>query len=377
MTAVPRPDAFVPPAAPAAPRSGAFPFGAAAAPASDDQAAVLRGMVAPVQVGAIEHASESGAAAGAPSMPLVAVASGKGGVGKTTLSVNLCVALAQAGARPVLLDADVGLANADILCGLDPRHRLLRGPGGAAPSLADVATPAPGGFLLVPGVSAMQSPASRAADAQGPRAWEMIGALPQLSALADVAVIDTPAGIGPDVLAAVAAADVAIVVATPDPASIADAYAVLKIASALPGGPASTVLVVNRAASLEEGRRVHARLDAASRRFLGRALWLLGIVREDRWAGKAARGRTPLACLRPKADASRDIAEISEKLGRLCRTHRVVPRRFEGDLGVIGASRAAATGVTARHLGQISSPVAAQLGSRPHRYTPRGGVSTA
>lgn len=173
------------------------------------------------------------AAAATRTARVLTIASGKGGVGKTNLAVNLSIALARAGQRVALVDADMGVANADVLCGLNPRARLDQaivawsgtGPGSEARrTLNDLAVDAPGGFRLVPGAVAHV----RSTDADPALRQRFLDGLFDLDTTADLIVLDAPAGVGPTVLACVEAADRTMVVATPEPTSIADAYALIK-----------------------------------------------------------------------------------------------------------------------------------------------------
>ncbi len=262
---------------------------------------------------------------------VLAVASGKGGVGKTNLAVNLCVALARQGRRAMLVDADMGVANADVLCGLSPLARLdaalapaLRG----APrrTLADLAVDAPGGFRLVPGmVAGVRNP-----DADPALRQRLIDGLADLDAASDVLVLDAPAGVGPTVLACLHVADRALVVATPEPTSIADAYALIKsfhLASgdgpgraggdARAGGEAARAdlrvqLVVNQAADEREALRVHERIAAVARRFLKQRVPLAGWIPADAHVPQAVRAREPLLVRYPRSAAARAAAHLAD-----------------------------------------------------------------
>ncbi|MBY0309306.1 MAG: AAA family ATPase, partial [Phycisphaerales bacterium] len=163
---------------------------------------------------------------------VVAVSSGKGGVGKTNLAVNLAIALQRRGVRTTLLDLDLGLANADLLCGLNPPSRLDRA------ALRDITLEAltvlaPGGFRLVPGSVGLGRPGARAAVGLGAPSeadTSALARLHELDACSDVVILDTGAGMGQLVRSCLAVAELVLLVATPEPTSIADAYALLKVA---------------------------------------------------------------------------------------------------------------------------------------------------
>ena len=263
-----------------------------------------------------------------PTVPVIAIASGKGGVGKTSIAVNLAIALNQYGCRASLLDADLGLANADVLCGIVPTSRLdlvvedqdapaksINDPLFDDPpptrAMSDIAVRAPGGFLLVPG-SVGVAQMTRLSDEQ--RA-SLIAGLATLESRSDLILIDTSAGLTPDVLSFVSAADATIIVATPEPTSIADAYALMKVAvtQARDAGrePPRLLLVVNQARNRAEARRVHARLSMVCDRFLATTLPLLGMVRADEEARAAVRARRPYTIASRGAACSKDVRALA------------------------------------------------------------------
>jgi flagellar biosynthesis protein FlhG len=239
---------------------------------------------------------------------VIAVASGKGGVGKTWFAITLSHALAQAGRRVLLLDADLGLANADVQLGLAPRQDLGAVLSGRVSAEAAVA-PHPAGFDLLPGRSG-----SVALATLGGAALEALLALPRrLAAGRDAVVLDLGAGIGAAQRRLLAAADIPLVLTTEEPTSLTDAYAVLKLLRQdAPGGVAR--LVVNLAAGPAAANRTHATLDAATSRFLGWALPLAGSVRRDSKVPDAIRHQTPLLTRHPASPAGADVTAIARAL---------------------------------------------------------------
>ncbi|MCC6660883.1 MAG: MinD/ParA family protein [Phycisphaerales bacterium] len=260
---------------------------------------------------------------------VIAVSSGKGGVGKTNTCVNLSIALARLGRRVSLLDADLGMANADVLCGLMPARRLdaLLRESRRPITLAELAVDAPGGFRLVPGAVGVE----RMADLGPADRARLLAALGELERDSDLVVVDTGAGISRGVTCFLRAADLSVVVATPDPTSITDAYALVKcvVGGAAPGdtAPGGTtpggaalqsggatphvVLVVNQADSEREARSVHARIAAVTQRFLSYRLPLLGWVAQDVRVIAAVRKRAPVMLESPRCQASRDLRDLA------------------------------------------------------------------
>ncbi|MFA6043466.1 MAG: P-loop NTPase [Phycisphaerales bacterium] len=248
-------------------------------------------------------------------VPVIAITSGKGGVGKTSISVNLSIALSKLGRRVSLLDADLGLANADLLCGMNPTNRLdaaidpSRTDGQATRLLSHIAVDAPGGFKLVPGSAGL----ARMANLSQLQRTALLAGLIDLEAFSDVVLVDTGAGLSDQVTSFVAAADLALVVVSPDPTSIADAYAMIKCVARLPNPPRFAI-AVNMADSEDEGFEVHGRMSATCRKFLGFNVPLFGVVRRDAAAQDAVRARVPMSIGTPRARASRDIERIAERV---------------------------------------------------------------
>ena len=278
-----------------------------------DQASRLRALVEAMARG-------RAAAAGAvrtQAVPILAIASGKGGVGKTNLAVNLAVALAQAGRRATLLDADLGMANADVLCGLTPGRRLddvLLDPRGRG--LSSCTVRAPGGFTLVPGAVGV----ARIADLDAGARLRLVDQLEGLGAESDLVLVDTGAGIGRDVLTFARAADWLVVVVTPEPTSMTDAYGLIKcVVGGRDGALAAprVALVVNEVRRPEEAESVSTRLSATCERFLGVRPSVLGWVRADARVARAVRQRVPHMLTWPRCPASRDIRRLSKAIESL------------------------------------------------------------
>jgi flagellar biosynthesis protein FlhG len=250
----------------------------------------------------------------------VAVTSGKGGVGKTSLAVNLALAFAQAGQQTCLLDGDLGLANVDVLLNLHPRHSLRDVVTGGK-SLDDIVLTGPAGLRVIPAASGVEALANLTAPAR--RA--LSARLQELGSLADVAVLDTGAGLSRLVLSLVTAADEALIVTTPEPTALTDAYAMIKVLTHRRAGlPLS--IVVNVADSAAQAREVHGHLDQITQRFLHRVVPLAGWIPRDECVERAVREQRPLALYFPYARATEAIHGIARTLW--CRQSAEAPGEF-------------------------------------------------
>lgn len=239
---------------------------------------------------------------------VIAVTSGKGGVGKSNISVNLAIKLAAAGKQVVLLDADLGLANADVLCSLDLpfniAHVIAR-----KKELREVMVQAPGGFRLIGGASGL----ARMADLTDNDRQRLINSLAELEQQVDVILIDTGAGISPNVLAFTRAADHVLVVTTPEPTAITDAYAVIKVLSR-DGDERRVSLLVNQVKSATEARMVHDRIAKVARQFLNATVYEAGYVFADEQVQASVRKRQPFVLASPKCPAAACMTQLAIRL---------------------------------------------------------------
>jgi flagellar biosynthesis protein FlhG len=237
---------------------------------------------------------------------LIAIGSGKGGVGKTWLAVTLAHVLARAGRRVVLLDADLGLANVDIQLGLTPRYDLGDVLAGKA-SLAEALTePAGTGFRVLAGRSGHGGLA-------GLPAARLESLIAPLLAEAELVLLDLGAGIDRAMRQLAARADILAVVTTEEPTSLTDSYAVLKLFQAdRPGGDAR--VIVNLASSEAAARRTFTTLAEVSQRFLGAAPAYAGAVRRDRAVPEAIRRQQPLLLHAAQTSAARDVSALAARL---------------------------------------------------------------
>ena len=240
---------------------------------------------------------------------VIAVTGGKGGVGKTNVSVNLSIALASLGRKVVLLDADFGLANVDVLLGLYPKHTLADVMDGKC-DLRDVLLAGPGGIKIVPASSGTQSmvemtPIQHAG---------LIQAFSELGDNIDVLIIDTAAGIGDSVTSFVQAAQEVVMVVCDEPTSITDAYALIKLLNRNHGMTRFRVLA-NMAHSPQEGRNLFNKLVKVTERFLDDVtLQYLGAVPYDEMVRKAVQKQRAVYDAFPRAKSSLAFKGMAQKI---------------------------------------------------------------
>lgn len=248
---------------------------------------------------------------------VTAVASGKGGVGKTNISVNLAVALAKAGRRTLLVDCDMGLANAGILMGLDTNWTLADVLARHC-ELGDIVQPGPGGVCLVPGHSGTGI-GSTLSDRDRDR---LIEALREEARGFDEIVIDTGSGIGSEGLSLVAAADTILIVLVPEPTSFMDAYAVAK---GLAVGHAASAfsIVTNMVESDEAGRELFEHFEAVIGRFLDVELTHLGSVPQDPYVKQAVMRKRCCLEAYPSSRAGRAFTRLARQMTE--RTEASIP----------------------------------------------------
>ena len=248
--------------------------------------------------------------AGAPAIAnALAVASGKGGVGKTWLSLTLAHTLARAGQRVLLFDGDLGLANVDIQLGLAPQ-RDLGGVLAGDHSLAQAVVPSQADGL---DVIAGQSGSGGLAGLPASELYQLCDGLAEVARRYDRVILDLGAGIEGAVMQLARQAPIQLVVATDEPTALTDAYAFIKVA--LQQDPESDVrIVVNQANNASEGRRTYALLKRACENFLKASPPLAGVIRQDPRVGDAIRHQTPLLVRHPNCDAAADVEQLAKSL---------------------------------------------------------------
>lgn len=243
---------------------------------------------------------------------IIAVASGKGGVGKTNISINMAIAYAKIGKKVVVLDADLGLANVNVVMGVIPKYNLyhvIR----KQKTMKDIIVDTPYGVKIVAGASGFSRIANLSEE-------ERRGFVSELTALAEaeIIIIDTSAGVSSNVLAFIEAADEAVIVTTPEPTAITDAYGIIKIISTeIDDLDMGLKLVINRVASVTEGKKVAQRVINITGQFLNIKVDYLGFVYDDPAVPGAVRKQQPFMVSDPRGRASQCMGHIVGRLEKV------------------------------------------------------------
>lgn len=241
---------------------------------------------------------------------VLAITSGKGGVGKTHISANLAYSLAKLGQRTLVFDADMGLANIDIILGLAPEynlHHVLEG----QKTLQEILVQGPADISILPGSSGIQE----LADLSRGQKLALLDELGGLDERFDFMIIDTAAGITGNVMYFNMAAKEIIVVVSPEPTSLTDAYALIKLLYQK-HAEKRIMLLVNMARNFQEAREVYLKVSRATEHFLDLTIEYLGHIVDDETVAEAVRQQKVHAELHPRARASQCIQNIARKLCR-------------------------------------------------------------
>ena len=253
-----------------------------------------------------------------PDLPLkmsrvITVTSGKGGVGKTSVSVNLAISLSRLGKKVVILDADFGLANIEIMLGIRPQYNLadlmFR-----EKNMREIITYGPENIGFISGGSGI----NEMANLNKTQIVDLIQKMAELDQLADIVIVDTGAGIGNSVLEFVAASEEVLLVATPEPTSITDAYALLKSLNRNSSyHKATTVvkLIANQVRGNNDANELHEKLGIVVSKFLNIDIDFLGAIPFDENMSKAILRQEPVVLSAPNSSASKSLLEIAAKLG--------------------------------------------------------------
>lgn len=252
---------------------------------------------------------------------VIAVTSGKGGVGKSNVSLNLAVALSQAGEEVLVMDADLGLANLDVLLGLTPKKNLINVLEGDC-NLDDIIIPGPSGIHIIPASSGVR----KMSDLSPAENMGVIRAFSELTRPVDTLIVDTAAGLADSVVSYVRAAKEIIVVVCDEPASITDAYAMIKVLNKDFGIQRFHVLA-NQARNMQQGRELYMKLARVSDKYLEVALDYLGAIPYDDYLKKAVQKQKCVVDVFPRSPASMAFRQIAKKAQKW-----PIPKTIEGHL---------------------------------------------
>ena len=235
----------------------------------------------------------------------ITVTSGKGGVGKTSLVANLAICLAQAGQRVIILDADLGLANIDVVFGIRPKYNLMDVINGDM-DIDNIMVSGPYGIQIIAGGSGVME----LADLEQDKAERLFNQLRFLEDKTDFLLIDTGAGISKSVISFCQAADQVVVITTTEPTSLVDAFGIIKVLSnKRPDAYVSAI--VNKADDIEEGTQIYERLSKVAKEYLNNfEVHYLGCLKQDRNMHIAVRQQTPLMLFSPMSPVAVELRKI-------------------------------------------------------------------
>ncbi len=245
-----------------------------------------------------------------PSRPVkvIAVASGKGGVGKTNVTVNIGVALAAQGKQVLLLDADLGLANIDVMLGLHPQYNLLHVIEGSK-TLSEIIVEGPSGLKIIPAASGVQ----KMAELSSTEHAGMIQAFSEMEQHIDILLIDSAAGIADSVISFSRAAQEIIVVVCDEPASITDAYALIKLLSR-DYDVDRFHIIANMTQNIQEGRELFNKIAMVCERFLDVSLDFMGIVPFDDDLRRAVKKQRSVVDYIPRSKSATAFTHLAKKV---------------------------------------------------------------
>jgi flagellar biosynthesis protein FlhG len=245
------------------------------------------------------------------STQVIGIASGKGGVGKTTVSANLAVSLASMGKKVMVFDADLGLANAQLALGCRAKYNFSHVLSGEK-TLQEIIVNGPMGVQLVPGSSGLQHMASLSiAETAG-----IIQSFAEIEGTLDYLIIDLAAGLSDTVMTFIGACQHRFIVVKDDPSSIADAYASIKVM--IQDYHLDNIsIITNCMPFTEAGNRLYQGINSVIQRFLGGQVGHLGTIREDEMVLRAIRASKPLLKFSPSSAAARDFEKLAKAVTRL------------------------------------------------------------
>ena len=243
---------------------------------------------------------------------VIAVTSGKGGVGKSSVSINLAIQFTKMGKKVIILDADFGLANIEVMFGVIPQYNLsdmmFKGK-----ELKDIVMEGPEGVKFISGGSGI----ARLVNLDKEQVKRLVSKLSDLENMADVIIIDTGAGISPSVMEFLVASPETILVTTPEPTSITDSYALLKALAMHENfrkGEANIKMIANRVNSENEARNLYEKLNMVVTKFLNVNIQYLGCVPQDNNIVKAVMRQQPVSLIYPNAVSTKHFEDIASRI---------------------------------------------------------------
>lgn len=273
-----------------------------------DQANKLRQIIDNLKVKEPEKEVDVKATHKLKSAKVITVTSGKGGVGKTNITINLAIALSEMGKRVTVMDADLGLGNIDVLLGVVPKYTLVDVIYNNK-NIVEVLSDGPGNIKFVAGGSGIED----LAKLDNYQIQKFLANIALLDKISDIILIDTGAGLSDSVMNFVMAADEVILVTTPEPTSITDAYAIIKAVSKRDSNK-TVKLIINRAENAIEANNITNKFSMVTQKFLEIKLQPLGFILQDNMVIKAVKAQQPFSISFPKSMASKQIKDISKRL---------------------------------------------------------------
>lgn len=281
-----------------------------------DQADKLRNIIKKSQVASPNNAR------------VITVTSGKGGVGKSNVAINLAVQFRTAGKRVLIFDADFGLANIEVMFGAIPKHSLADLIYQGA-SIKDVITWGPMGIGFISGGSGIAGMGNLSRD----HLDYLVRNLSELDTLADVIIIDTAAGISEAVMEFLVASQEILLVTTPEPTSITDSYSLLKalnLNQKFSKGETKVKVITNKVESTEEGRQLYSKLSAVVNRYLKLDMEFLGVVPYDNALVKAVMQQSPVSISNPQTKAAKAFMDIANTLMNIPHAETIYRKGMSG-----------------------------------------------
>ncbi|MDR2534699.1 MAG: MinD/ParA family protein [Treponema sp.] len=240
---------------------------------------------------------------------IITVTSGKGGVGKTNISVNMALAYVRLGKKVVVMDADLGLANVNVILGIIPKFTLYHVMH-KNKTMKEILVETEYGISIVAGASGLSKIANLTEDER----QNLINELDSLSDV-DIIIIDTSAGVSSNVIDFIVAADDAVIITTPEPTAITDAYGIIKIIATEFGSlNLGLKLVVNRVKSVTEAKRVADRMTNIAGQFLNLKVDYLGFIYDDTVVAQGVLRQRPFMTIDPKSKASLCVQHIADRM---------------------------------------------------------------